>query len=144
MGGLHETESRGMSGGGTCSGGSGEPGRAGLLERKQPWDRHADAGYDATMWNPSSGAGRRRGAPRPRGFPAVLCAPSDEQAQGCFGRIDSGCTYSPLCGDITTCEPFIKNPEPGAGTGTFRMRLVNITAPPVFLNCPDLKLEFPP
>ena len=60
----------------------------------------------------------------------MTCDPSDEQAQGCNGGIDSGCSYSPSAAIISTCQPFIKNPEPGQGLETFRMRLVNITAPP--------------
>jgi hypothetical protein len=93
-----------------------------------------DAGFDATTWNPSWVPGDGGVCTAPVGsFPSVSCDPSDEQAQGCQGGIDSGCAYSPLCGDLTTCQPFIKNPAPGAGTGTFRMRLVNITSPPVLL-----------
>jgi hypothetical protein len=64
------------------------------------------------------------------GYPPATCDPSDEQAQGCLTPFDAGCDISPKCGDVTTCEPFTTNPAPDAGVGTFRMRLLNLTAPP--------------
>jgi hypothetical protein len=92
-----------------------------------------DAGHDSTVSQVTWTAGDGGVCLGPSGgFASVTCDPSDEQAQGCYGGIDSGCSYSPLCGDLTTCQPFITNPPLNAdgGVETFRMRLVNITAPP--------------
>lgn len=68
------------------------------------------------------------------GFPPASCDPSDETNSGCtpYGT-NNGCPIAAKCGDPTTCEPFTKNPPPDApdgGVDTFRMRLINITAPP--------------
>ncbi len=64
------------------------------------------------------------------GFPAPSCDPSDESAQSCQGPMDPSCSIAKVCGDPTTCEPFVTNPVPGKGVDNFRMRLINITAPP--------------
>ena len=65
------------------------------------------------------------------GFPAADCDPSDEMAQGCMPYgMSNGCTFAAQCGDPTTCEPFTQNPLPDKGVDNFRMRLINITAPP--------------
>ncbi len=71
------------------------------------------------------------------GFPDPNCDPSDEQASFCSSApYDAGgaCKLSPKCGDLSTCEPFTKNPMPGTGVDNFRMRLINITAPPTLAN----------
>ncbi len=68
------------------------------------------------------------------GFPSPTCDPSDEQAPGCQGGLDSGCTISSKCGSAasTSCEPFVTNPPMSSdgGVQNFRMRLINVTAPP--------------
>jgi len=62
------------------------------------------------------------------GFATSTCDPSDEQA--CSGGT-SGCTISPACGDVTTCEPFATNAGPNYD---FRMRGINIIAPTTLAN----------
>ncbi len=67
------------------------------------------------------------------GFPDPSCDPSDEQATYCASapyNVATVCHLSPKCGDISTCEPFTTNPSPGSGVDNFRMRLINVTAPP--------------
>ncbi len=87
-----------------------------------------DGGIDVFVpWSPGTGSA----CPGPTGkAPVVSCDPSDEMAPGCSGGVDAGCTFSPKCGDLKTCEPFTTNPIPGTGVDSFRMRLINITAPP--------------
>jgi len=73
------------------------------------------------------------------GFPASTCDPSDESAMGCmpYGGLN-GCDggYSPQCGDLKTCEPFVTNPVPDTdgGVDNFRMRIIALTAPPALAN----------
>jgi len=83
------------------------------------------SGLDAGM---PSGFGPGDGGPCTGpvgGFPSPSCDPSDEMA--CSASIPSGCTLSPKCGNPSTCEPFVTNPT--TGVESFRMRLLNITAP---------------
>ena len=58
------------------------------------------------------------------------CDPSDNNAAGCRSTKSNGCTYDKKCGDTTTCEPFVQNPPLAEGVDNFRMRLIQITAPP--------------
>ncbi len=62
-------------------------------------------------------------------FPDAGCDPSDEMNNGCQGGTDAGCVFSKKCGNLATCEPFVTNPAPGMGIDSFRMRLINVTAP---------------
>ncbi len=93
---------------------------------------HDAAGVDAAaVWAPGDG-GPCSGPVG--GFPPSMCDPSDEQVPGCLSPYDAGCNLSPKCGDPNTCEPLAKNPPPGTGTDNFRMRLLNLTAPPSISN----------
>jgi hypothetical protein len=97
-----------------------------------------DGGVDAYVpWAPGDGGGCFAA---PGAFTSPTCDPSDEMAPGCGGGVDSGCgKIDPKCGDPTTCEPFIKNPPPDMGVDTFRMRLINLNAPPVLAKSPAIQ-----
>jgi hypothetical protein len=68
------------------------------------------------------------------GPPSPTCDPSDEMASGCQSGLDPSCTIPAICGNPNTCEPFVTNPPPGTGVDNFRMRLINLTAPPALAN----------
>jgi hypothetical protein len=114
-----------------------------FLYTESPTDAGKAAGQDAMTARKDAGADANASAPYSYttgdggpctgpvgGFPPPRCDPSDETAPVCSTPFDAGCNLSPKCGDLTTCEPFVKNPAPSAGVDNFRMRLINITAPP--------------
>jgi len=109
----------------TTDGGSGvKPGDAGNKDA-------ADAADPVPPFGPGDGTPCKGPV---GGFPDPACDPSDELAQACSTPFDAGCTFDKRCGDLHTCEPFTKNPLPGKGVENFRMRLINITAPPSLAN----------
>jgi len=119
--------------GGSSSGSSAPP----------PVDAGADALANLVPW--AAGDGGSCGGPV-GGYPLVSCDPSDDSNCSTTG-VPAGCTIAPICGNPNTCEPFVNNPplptfadggvlaDGGTpGVDNFRMRLINITAPPALSN----------